>query len=294
MSPETQPNLPELVLTALETAMQSEGESRLVSVSKKTGLLPGGAASAAKTLAKKHCTDPELNLFTVREVNEGAKVTQFCVITENGIESLFQHRAPAVRAELAKRAASTHLSVAKLVLARLAEKELHELNREWKRLGEQADELRVSLSKLVSEQLEAVESQRELLASQAEKLRALVSSSRHEPTVQVDPEVAPRRSSEAKTDEAIDFQRDLCRELVFAWQDAPADSDERAALERVMHNTGLEAVGELGDVVKFTAVDHATEDELNPGDEASITEPGWLYRSRRGELLVAPAKVRKL
>ena len=91
-----------------------------------------------------------------------------------------------------------------------------------------------------------------------------------------------------KTEGDIDFQRDICRELVFAWED---HQEARTALERVMTNIGLEPIGEVGQQVNFDNREHQTNSNFQPGQVCKIVEPGWQLVSPRGILMIARAKV---
>src|SRR5262245_30173241 len=61
----------DLVLAALEQALQDEGEVRLTGKGRLKGLLPSGRITPAKKEALAQCLDKELNVFRVREVAEG-------------------------------------------------------------------------------------------------------------------------------------------------------------------------------------------------------------------------------
>ncbi|HVK18964.1 MAG TPA: hypothetical protein VM533_18685 [Fimbriiglobus sp.] len=278
----------QLVLGALETALQQEGESRLVPQGKKKGLLPGGA-SRAKSEAVHQCLDAKLRLFVVREVVEGGKTAYFVVPTPEGIEKLFTQR-PAQRGELLEKCANSYKEAVKDVVHRLAESELRQVVAQQTQLANRAAELRESVARMASEQLDAIRRTKEDLDRQAADLRQLIDEQPKTPGDGGDVARTTRRIEPPRTDGDIDFQRDLCRELVFAWQDT-AEPDTRAALERVMLNSGLAQVGEVGAAVAFDGREHRTESDLLPGQPAVVVEPGWQYRSPRGLLLIAQAVV---
>jgi hypothetical protein len=283
------PEVSQLVLGALEEALQKEGESRLVTQGKKKGLLPGGA-SRAKSEAVHQCLDAKLGLFTVLEVKEGGKTVHFVTPAPEGIETLFTRRTTAQRGELLEKCANSYKEAAKAVVHRLAEDELRQVVAQQTQLANRAGELRESVVRMASEQLDAIRRTKENLDRQAADLRKLIDEPPKPPKDVGDTVRPPRRPEMPQTDGDIDFQRDLCRELVFAWQDT-AEPDTRAALERVMLNSGLTQVGEVGAAVAFDGREHHTESDLLPGQPAVVVEPGWQYRSPRGVLLIAKAVV---
>jgi hypothetical protein len=278
-----------LVLEALEKAIQQEGESRLVSKGTKTpGLLPGGKQTAAKQEAKDQCLDPRLGLFEVREVEEGkgksAAKVHFVTITPAGIELLFGRISASRRAELLEKCANPHKEAALEASLRAVEGELRQVAVEQERLDKRASELRDFVKRMVDEQLTAIDQRRESLERQAAEIKRLAPCGPRAPG----PSLVP--PPEPTTEEDIDFQRSLCRELVFAWQDA-SDAQVREDLERVMMNTGLEPMGEVGAIVPFDGREHRTESDLRPGDPAEVVGRGWQLLTPQGPLLIAPAQV---
>jgi hypothetical protein len=95
-----------------------------------------------------------------------------------------------------------------------------------------------------------------------------------------------------ESEAAIEFQRSLSQELVFAWQDTTSP-EARACLERALFNVNVRKMGEPGDQVIFDGSVHRTEDDLIPGEPAEVTEPGWQFVNKRGTFLIAPTRVRK-
>lgn len=283
------PEVGQLVLGALETALQQEGESRLVTQGKKKGLLPGGA-SRAKSEAVRQCLDAKLGLFTVREVKEGDKTVHFVAPAPDGIETLFSRRTPAQRGELLEKCATSYKEAANEAVHRLVEGELRQVAAQQAQLASRASELRAAVVRMASEQLDVIHRTKDDLDRQAADLRKLIDEPAKPPRDEGGTVRPPRRDKLPQTDGDIDFQRDLCRELVFAWQDT-AEPDTRAALERVMLNSGLAQVGEVGATVAFDGREHQTESDLLPGQPAVVVESGWQYRSPRGVLLIAKAVV---
>ncbi|MEO0445757.1 MAG: hypothetical protein AAF191_06730 [Verrucomicrobiota bacterium] len=94
----------------------------------------------------------------------------------------------------------------------------------------------------------------------------------------------------AKDDDDLDFQRDACELLVYAWQDAESE-EMRKSLEPIMRNLGLISVGEAGSEAEFNGLHHTSEDSLSKGDSVNIVLPGWQLKNRRGEYLIARARV---
>jgi hypothetical protein len=280
----------QLVLDALQTALQQEGECRLVTQGKKKGLLPGGV-SKAKAEAVRQCLDAKLGLFRVREVMEGGKAVHFVAPTPEGIEALFERWTPAQRAELLKKCATSYKEAADEAARRLVEAELQQVVAQQEQLARRAGELRDVVVRMATEQLDAVRRAKEDLDRQAAGIRKLIEEPPHGSGRGEESRPSPgRQVGLPQTDGDIDFQRDLCRELVFAWQDTTTPA-AREALERVMLNSGLEPVGSVGQAVTFDGREHQTEGDLLPGQPAVVVEPGWRYRSPRGVLLIAQAVV---
>lgn len=94
----------------------------------------------------------------------------------------------------------------------------------------------------------------------------------------------------ANSEAALDFQRGLSQELIFAWQDS-RNPEVRENLERVLYNVGVERIGSLGDAVVFDGSVHKTSDDLIPGEAAVVELPGWQLVNRRGVYLLAPVRV---
>ena len=289
----------ELVVDALEKAIQQEGEIRLLAKGAgKPGLLAGGKLTAAKQKAIDQCLDPSLAWFSVREAEEGKGKTagkvQYLSITRPGVETLFARRSPAERIELLEKCANPHKEAANDALLRLAEIDLKAIDQERARLEERDAALRGLVQRIASVQIAALEQDRIQLERRASEVRSM-SALAEQTAIEKPAKGEPQQSRvpierQPVTEGDADYQRSLARELVFAWQDS-SDSEARAVLERVMMNAGLDRIGEAGDQVSFDGRDHHTESDLLPGHPAVIVEPGWQLVSPRGTMLIAPAQV---
>jgi hypothetical protein len=281
-----------LTIDALEKALQLETPSRLKPAAKKPGLLPPGPATTAKTAATKECLDATLGLFDVT----GTATEQLVRITRAGVAALLKGKPPAEWPALLDKAAAPLKPVAKEVALELAAAELKTLAKQQAELAARVGALRGQLIGMVREQLADVERQLGDVSAEAESLRKIAQEPPPPPLTPPPPPGNPagrQPSPRAETDADTDFQRDLCRELALTWQDTP-EPEARQALERVMFNTGLEQVGEVGDVVAFDASQHDVESalELFPGQSAEVVEAGWEFTSHRGTLrLVRPRVV---
>jgi hypothetical protein len=288
------PVLGELVLTALEAALEHDEPCRLMTAGRAKGLLPGGRVTSAKKQAKEQCLDPGLGFFTVTQAADGkgasAKTADFVTITSRGIESLIERRTPGERRQLLRRAANPHKEAVDDAVTRVTAADLRQIDSQQQALDKRVAELRQFMKTIVEDQLGALERRRVELKRQQDEFQGLVSGG----TQASHPlgGTTPRREplSPPVSEKDLDFQRDLCRELVFAWQDN-AEPRARAALEVVMMNAGLERVGEIGETVSFDNRDHRTDSDLLPGQLAIVVQPGWQLVSARGTLLIAPVQV---
>jgi hypothetical protein len=280
----------DLVLAALEAALEQEGECRLVTAGRMKGLLPGGPATAAKKRAKEQCLDPALGLFTVSQTTAGSKI-DLVIITRRGIEFLIERRTPTQRRELLERSANPHKETVHEAVLRITTEELKRAQVERDVLDNRANELRQFVRKLTEEQLASLERTRTDLLRRQNELQALVDAATNAPSPRLVPPAPRHQFPQPVDDSDLDYQRDMCREMVFAWQDNP-EPVARAALEVVMMNAGLERVGEVGDAVSFDNRYHHTESDLLPGQPAIVVEPGWQLISPRGTLHIARSEVR--
>ncbi len=285
----------DLLLEALETALEREGECRLMPKGARAkGLLPAGRLTAARKQTLEQCLDRELGLFSVREVEEGEGTSTtkayFVTITPRGIEFLFARRTPAERQELLSKCANPHKEIAHDAWLRVTADELNRITSERELLDKRAAELRKLIKEVVEEQFAALDRARKDLERQRDELQGVA----HPIPEPGGPERPGKKTGDRPigpvTDGDIDFQRDLCRELVFAWQDN-SEPEARAALEVVMGNAGLERFGETGETVSFDNREHHAASDLLPGQPAVVLEPGWQLKSPRGTLLIAPMQV---
>ena len=285
------------VLEALEKSLQNEGPCRLYTSGKKSGLFQGKKGSAALNQAIIKCTT--LNLFTISEVDEPkAKTVEVGTITRDGLQVLFQHRTPEQRQELLEKCANPHKELAQDVLLTVTEQELQQLGAQQATLNQRASHLRMTLQRIIEEQLTVVEQSRTLLNAQHAALQNLIDGITR-PQSEVFSTAEPHKGMRSlpksdrttpKSDGDIDFQMQLCRELVFAWQDE-SDPQIRSALEPAMLNSGLEPVGEVGETVFFDNRDHRSDSNVMPGQAAVVIERGWMLTSPRGTRLISPIQV---
>lgn len=288
--------VPEVVLQALEKAIQQEGECRLVAQGKKyPGLFPGGPPNKAKSEAIKHCLDENLDLFKVRTERQGSQTAHFVTVTSRGVETLFQEKPQGDHGRLLAIVAGPYKEAAIKVGRKLAEQSMTTLGIERQHLAAREKELFEFLYQTTRDRLNAMEAERKRLD---EAIRNLADLQAQLGQPQAGPIAETKKAGdrigqqEAKTEAELDFQRDLCEELVYAWQDA-ANDETRDALERVMQNAGLEPVGEPGQAVPFDGRQHVTQDQLRAGDGAVVQMPGWRLVNARGSYLIARARVQQ-
>lgn len=298
--------LEDLVYDALEKAIQVAGEQRLLSKgADKVGLIPGGRMTQQKKSAIEQCLNPAIGLFTVREVPEGkgksASTAHYVTITERGIQALLEKRSWDRRKQLVQQCASIYLEVARRALLSTIEKDLQQLRVERQRLDQRTSEVSELLSQVINEELTEITKRQQKLDQHLAELQRLRNEVESFGFAESDSELGavnvPKfddRGRQAPSTEATsEMHRDLCRELVFTWQDNP-EPEIRSALERVMINAGLEPVGEPGEVVAFDAREHQTESDLLPGQPARVIEPGWQLTMPLGSMLLARAKVQAI
>jgi hypothetical protein len=280
----------ELVDAALEKAIQQDKECLLVAAAKKPGLLPS-KTSKAREEAIKQCLDDKLGLFNVRE--EGK--SRFVSITKRGIEALFENRPIERHKSLLDKLAAANRETAEEVCLSLWEDELGRFDTHRRQLLAREDEVSELLKRMASSRLKALEEERTLFdqrIQQATALRTELEQRRRGGGGPPTTRTKPREKTGPAAEEDLDFQRDTCEELVYSWQDA-TDSEVRTALERVMRNTGLEPIGNVGEQVSFDGRQHVTDDSLDAGDAAVISELGWRLTNARGSYLIARARVKK-
>lgn len=281
-----------LTLEALKTALASEKPVALKKAGRSAGLTPGGKDSAAKTAAREQCLAERLGLF---EKVGGPDDNPLLRITAAGVELLLEYAEAHERAKLAQGAAEPHKAAIRAANAKLTEKELKGINERQVELARQAAELRTQLAHMWKDQLAGVERALAELSKQAEELKGQIAAG-PQPTAVVPkpkPDPQPERRPERprpETEDDINFQRDLCRELALVWEDTP---EAREAMERVMFNSGLEQVGEPDEVLSFDASQQklVSGSGVLPGHQVKVTEPGWKFESPRGVLLIVKPKV---
>ena len=88
----------------------------------------------------------------------------------------------------------------------------------------------------------------------------------------------------------IDFQRDTCELLVYAWQDSSC-AETRESLKTIMLNLGLEMVETPGAQTEFNGLMHHSESSVSRGDIVRVLHPGWKLNNSRGNYLIAKAEV---
>ncbi len=290
------PELDPYVLDALRLAVRQDGECRLVSRAGKPGLISGSGKSAA---ARRDNLLERLNLFCVsRTAVEGtgksAKSVEYVTITPEGIRTLFAvHRVESHR-ELYESAAPAHKSAALEAVLAAAGEALARNGEARAQLAAEESGVLTVVRQVAAERLQAIAVERAALdrcARAAGELQELAGQPSPERDRKPDP-VADRRAAPPAAEEDLDYQRDVAKELVFAWQDATSP-ETREALERVRLNNGLESVGTAGAATPFDGRIHRTDDPLKNGEIAVVDEPGWKLINARGEYLIARARVHK-
>jgi hypothetical protein len=278
-----------LTLEALKIALASEKPVALKKAGKAPGLTPGGKDSAAKTVARDQCLAERLGLF---EKVGGSDDNPLLRITATGVELLLEYAEPHERAKLIESAAEPHKAAIGAANAKLAANELKGITERQVELARESAELRKQLANLWKDQLAGVERALAELTKQAAELKGQIADEQESTEVEDPPKppkppVGPPRS---ETEDDINFQRDLCRELALVWEDTP---EAREAMERVMFNSGLEQVGEPDEVLSFDASQQklVSGSGVLPGHQVKVTEPGWRFESPRGVLLIVKPKV---
>lgn len=101
---------------------------------------------------------------------------------------------------------------------------------------------------------------------------------------------SPGSAAKAVTERDLDFQRDACELLVFAWQDAESP-ETRQSLEPVMRNLGLDQVEKIGAKVEFNGLLHECNGEVQKGEVVRVILPGWQLKGPQGQYVIAKAQV---
>jgi hypothetical protein len=281
----------ELVRSALEKALIQEGEVRLISKgATQPGLFPGGAASKQKTDAINACFSHGL-LEKTREVEEGkgksAKTTTFVKLTRSGMRAVFENL-PIERAkEILSAVAPASFEEANQVFFEVAAQGIQKLQAELASLLKKENEVFGILQDMITQRTQFIAASKVQMEKELEQIRTLAQP--HVPSPRADQ--ASVRESRPKSEGDMDFQRDQSEQLVFAWQDA--DAQTKQALENVMFNLGLEPLGERGQDVDFDGRLHDTDDVVEVGERVVVTEPGWRYANPRGVYLICKTKVKR-
>ncbi len=88
----------------------------------------------------------------------------------------------------------------------------------------------------------------------------------------------------------LDFQRDACELLVFAWQDTDCE-ETRASLEGVMVSLGLDRVEESESETEYNGIVHHCSQKISKGQKVRVLQSGWRLKNRRGDYLITKAQV---
>lgn len=287
------------LIEVLQKAIQQEGECRLVARGARLpGLLPG---TGKKTEAlQAHCLNPESDLFRiVREATEGsgksAKKSVFVELTPKGVEALFESLPVEAHAAVIERTSPQYARTARDASVRVAAGRMKALQAELSDVVNRQQQLSDLLKSIAEQQRKALSADRERLETAIKSAERLLVDADEKAPDRSDgrgKRNGTSKSDEPRSEEDLDFQRDVAEELVYAWKDSP-DQNSREALERVMRNAGLMPVGDAGEKTSFDGRLHVTDDDLDPGDPAMITEPGWRLTNSRGNYLIARARVRR-
>ena len=278
------------VLKALRQALTQDREIPLVTIGK--GRADKGLFAKA-TGASREAIDTCLNegdplLTVVREVTSDDGVRKFVEINDRGIrilsasvsvdeiENLLSDAAPRFRGKLITECLASLRHQSEVAI----EERRHAI--------ESQEHIATAAINFTKAYLNDIDQERERLELSQAKVRAdldsisAIANRRH---------LKPIDSKDVVSTEAdLDFQRDVAEELVFAWQDAH-NRDAKSALERVMFNIGISAVGQAGEKLEFDGRWQQATDEVLPRQTVVIIEQGWRLVNARGDYLIARAKV---
>lgn len=284
-----------LVLAALRKALGTRGPIRLVRAGKRPQdgeLFPSTAKKNQQAIAV--CLNKERPLLEiVREQMVNGKLEQFVTLTDWGLEVLLGAVPAEEHANLMEEAAP-------LFRSRLAEKclvvvrqHLGELEVRQKELSESRQRTTVAALQLARTYLDQLAANRQQLDREAEAATGLEASLHGEQTGSGAPsKPAQRPAAPPRSEEDLNFQRDISEELVYGWREAETQETSEA-LARVLFNVGVERLGEPGQQVSFDGRWQHSEDELNADDQVEIIRPGWRLVNSRGTYLITRAVVRK-
>ena len=97
--------------------------------------------------------------------------------------------------------------------------------------------------------------------------------------------------TEPKNNDGADFKRRMAHELVIAWKHAD-NTDAKNSIATALKNSGIEQIGEVGDVLPMDGGLHKCDAPAFPGDKVEIIESGWLVHDGVGEYLLEKAIVK--
>jgi ElaB/YqjD/DUF883 family membrane-anchored ribosome-binding protein len=278
-----------LSLELLRKALLSGGEIKLIGNAKDA--LLSGKISKSKEQVIKFIIDDKKLLARTREAQEGkgakSKTVQFVKITDDGISFLVENSKPTDRRQLLESCAQIHKSTIFQAIAAASKNKLKEIE--------------TSIHKLASESKDVVRAVQDLAKSQLDFISKLLkeyekekSSLVIEPLDKEDVEgLQKAKMLVSRTDGEKNFQRQMCAELVLTWKEYP-EPEIRSALEQAMSNTGMEQLGESGQIVNFDNKFHETKDDLLPNDKARVVSPGWSYVTEQGAIQISRVQVERL
>ena len=272
--------LPELVIEALETALQRDGETPLIKKGKSVGLLPAKSSPERKK-AVDICLDEKRGFFKIESATKGKTTTHLAALTSTGIKTLLKLADPQRRSELIEQAAEEHRNTVDTVALELAEDDLNRIADEQQLLSEESKQLSEMMIRLMDTQFDTIRKNQERLQREAEALQAM-KRPEHEEIVSTS---QPSMENDSRTQ--------LCQDLVNAWQAAETE-ETRKTLERIMLNNGLEHAETRGDSVQYNADTHVSDDDLLPEQPATVVSPGWRLNSEQGTLSLSKSKVEAL
>jgi hypothetical protein len=282
----------EMIRTALELAIQQEDDVRLVSSGARAPGLFQGGPSKLKTEAINACLNSGfLEKTRAMEVGKGSrkKPVDFVRITAAGMKALFESVPISRGKEILAGVPRAHREAADGAFRAFAMAELQKRESELSRLFAEERHLFAMIAEMVGERAKMLGEWKSSVLAAIEETRTVVSP--QETGDRNEGKVPPgRKTPDSHAD--LDFQRDQSEQLVFAWQDADATTKE--ALENVMYNVGLEAVGERGQVLPFDGRIHDTDEEVLADTSVVVTEPGWRLANSRGVYLITKARVTRM
>jgi hypothetical protein len=322
------PPLPESALSALQSAWESDTESRLVTSGKSPGLFTGKGKAVQDSIDV--CTNADSPLLeTTRTETKGKAVTKFVRITPAGVRRLCDELPPERLAAIPpRRFTALPPDDAVDVIRRCAERlspgaALELLRAAATDLPDRAGELLTAAVEQAETRYRAeraAQQQRAELARQADarldELLERIAAHKLELAARLEDESRAARASAAKlrggrtptaevgatrtdpprpkTEADADFQYRLAQEIVFTWEDAARKGlrDAQEYLEVALSNvSGLEPVGETDESVAFDGAYHQCDRPVSDGALVRVVRPGWLLRNNGKEFLLSKALV---